>query len=183
MNIAASAESKMQQAIDHLKSELSNIRTGRANPGLLEGVKVEVYGSQMRIKDLATVAVPESRQLLISPFDKNNCGNIAKAIEKANLGFSPIAEGNTVRIVVPQMDEKTRKEMTKLAKKYCEAGKVAVRNVRRDFNEQARKLKNEGEMAEDVMKRTEKDIQTLTDKFCSIVDELNSAKEKEILAK
>src|SRR5262249_5243225 len=113
-------KSKMVAAIEHLKHELNSIRTGRANPGMLDHVTVEVYGSQMRIKELASITTPEPRQLLITPFDRSHASAIGKAIEKANLGFMPIVDGNAVRIKIPAMDENMRKEMVKLCFKRLE---------------------------------------------------------------
>jgi|688.fasta_scaffold04572_7 ribosome recycling factor len=180
MSILDQAKTKMAAVIDHLKEELKSIRTGRANPGMLDHVMVEVYGTSMRIKDLASVTVPEPRQLMISPFDATNKNAIAKAIEKANLGVMPIVDGNVIRIKIPPMNEELRKEMTKLCHKRGEECKVGVRNVRRDANEVIRKQKNEGLIAEDELKKLEKQIQDLTDKFCREADEIAAKKEKEV---
>lgn len=171
---------KMLSAIEHFKNELKSIRTGRANPAMLDHVTVEVYGSQMRIKELASITVPESRQILITPFDHTNKGAIAKAIEKANLGFMPMVDGNLVRIKIPPMDEGMRKEMIKLVSKRAEEAKVGIRNIRRDANELARKQKADGEIPEDLLKKLEKGIQELTDKYCREVDDLAQKKEQEI---
>lgn len=171
----------MTAAIEHLKAELKNIRTSRANPGMLDHVNVEVYGSQMRLRDIASITCPEPRQLLINPFDKTQTHVIAKGIEKANLGYQPIVDGQTVRINIPPMDAETRKEMAKLAHKRGEEAKVGVRHVRRDCIEDARKQKGDGTLSEDELKRLEKAIQDLTDKFCHKADEAVQAKEKEIM--
>jgi len=174
------AKSKMTVAIEHLKEKLKAIRTGRANPGMVETVTVDVYGSQMRVKDLASITTPESRQLLITPFDMNNKAAIAKGIEKANLGFMPIVDGNVIRIKIPQMDERMREEMKKVCHKEGEDCKIVIRNHRRDANEHVRKQKKDGTVSEDEMKRCEKEIQDLTDKFCKEADDLVSKKEKEV---
>ena len=174
-------EEKMAATIEHLKVELKNIRTGRANPGMLDHVTVEVYGSQMRLRDVASVTCPEPRQILISPFDKNNAHIIAKGIEKANLGYQPVVDGNAVRINIPQMDAEMRKEMAKLAHKRGEEAKVGMRHSRPDSIQEARKQKNDGDIAEDDLKRLEKAIQDLTDKYCHKVDETVQGKEKEIM--
>ncbi len=174
------AKTKMSAAIEHLKEELKSIRTGRANPAMLDHITVEVYGTQMRIKELASITSPEPRQLLITPFDAANKAAIAKAIEKANLGFMPIVDGHTVRISIPPMDENARKEMIKICHKRCEEAKVGIRNVRRDANEIVRKQKSGGEISEDEMKKIEKIIQDLTDKFCKEADEIVQRKEKEV---
>jgi ribosome recycling factor len=175
------AKSKMQSTIEHYKTELKSLRSNRANPALLDGVFVEVYGASMRLKELANVTTPEPRQLLISPFDPQTAAPIAKAIEKANLNLQPVVEGHSVRINVPPMDESMRKQIAKQAKQKAEDAKVSIREVRRKQNEQARKEKADGLTAEDVMKKEEKAIQEWTDKFCKEIDDLYSAKEKEIL--
>lgn len=180
MSILDQTKAKMTAAIEHLKEELKGIRTGRANPAMLDNVHIEVYGSLMRIKDIASITSPEPRQLLITPFDATNKAAISKGIEKANLGFMPIVDGNVVRIKISPMDENTRKEMIKLCHKRCEDAKVGIRNVRRDANEVARKQKGDGIIAEDEMKKLEKHIQEFTDKFCKEADEVTSRKEKEV---
>lgn len=177
MSILDQTKTKMAAAIEHHKEELKGIRTGRANPMMLDHVMVEVYGTLMRIRDIASISAPEPRQLLITPFDSTNKGFISKAIEKANLGFMPIIDGNIVRIKIPQMDESVRKEMIKLCHKRGEEAKVAIRNIRRDANETARHQKD---LSEDEQKRLEKHIQELTDKFCREVDDITAKKEKEV---
>ena len=130
-DIIEQTKAKMLAALEHLKNELKSIRTGRANPAMLDHIMVEVYGTNMRIKELGSITSPEPRQLLITPFDHTNKGPIAKAIEKANLGVMPIVDGNVVRIKIPQMDEAVRKEMIKLCAKRAEEAKVSIRNERR----------------------------------------------------
>lgn len=174
-------KSKMRAAIDHLKEELKKIRTGRANPAMVEGVMVEVYGSPMRLKEVATITSPESRQLLITPFDGKNAAVIAKAIERANLGFMPVAEGNTVRIRIPQMDASQRQGYVKTCHQEKEKAKISIRNIRRDGNELIKKLKASGEIPEDQFKKLEKTIQDLTDTFCKEADDLTKAKEDEVM--
>jgi ribosome recycling factor len=180
MSITKQTEQKMNMAVEHLKDELKGIRTGHANPAMLDNVIVEAYGAQMKIRDLATVSSPESRQLLISPFDPSTKDAIAKGIEKANIGIRPVVDGHVVRINIPPMDESMRKEMVKICHKKREEAKVGVRNVRRDSNELVRKQKANGDIPEDMMKKFEKEIQDLTDKFCKICDDVSAAKEKEI---
>ena len=171
----------MQAAVEHLREELKSLRTGRANPGILDNVNVEVYGTQMRLRDIANITIPESRQLLITPYDANNTGVIAKAIEGANLNLQPMIDGNVVRINIPPMDESVRKDMVKLCKKKEEEAKVSVRDARRKFNEMLRKEKAGGEITEDIQKKSEKMVQDFTDKFCKEIDNICSDKEKEIL--
>lgn len=180
MDIIDQTKAKMNAAIEHLKNELKNIRTGRANPGMLDNVFVEIYGSQMPIKKVASINSPAPRELLVTPFDSQHTGAIGKAIQNANIGLTPIVDGNMVRIKIPQMDDNVRKEMIKLCHKRCEEAKVSIRNVRRDSNEAARKQKADGGIAEDQMKKMEKTIQDLTDKFCKEADDIAGKKEKEV---
>lgn len=182
MTVEKETEKGMLDAIEHLKSELKSLRSGRANPGILDSVQVEVYGASMRIRDLANVTTPEARQLLITPYDANNVHAIAKGIESANLNLQAIVDGNVVRINVPQMDENQRKEIVKVAKKRAEEAKVSIREVRRKSNDSVRKQKSDGDIAEDQMKRHEKAIQEMTDKFCKMADQVCAEKEKEILS-
>lgn len=181
MDIIDQTKKKMQGAIDHLKNELKTLRTGRANPGMVEHVSVDVYGTHMRLKDLASISTPESRQLLITPFDGKNAHAIAKGIEAANLNVSAMVDGNVVRVKVPEMDTSVRQQMVKLSQKKCEETKVGIRSVRRDSNEFVKKEKSSGTIPEDLMKKYEKQIQELTDKFCKMADEVCAEKEKEIL--
>jgi ribosome recycling factor len=181
MNIIDETKKKMQDALNHLTEELKNVRTGRANPAMLDNVQVEVYGTQMRIKDLAVVSVPEPRQILITPFDKQTAGPIGKGIEKANLNVNPIIDGAQVRIVIPPMDDQQRKKMAQYCSQKKEAAKVSIRTIRRDSNDLVKRQKGEGLIPEDLEKRFEKEIQDLTDKFCKEVDEKTAAKEKEVL--
>ncbi|MGE5196124.1 MAG: ribosome recycling factor [Anaerolineae bacterium] len=181
MSMIDQTKSKMQAALEHFKAELKNLRTGRANTGIFDSVMVEVYGAQMRLRDLANVTAPESRQLLITPFDPQTTGPIAKGIERANLNLQPIIDGHVIRINIPPMDEQTRKEIVKIGKKKSEDAKIAIRDIRRKANEAIRKQKESGEVTEDVMKKSEKAIQDFTDQFCRDVDALLAAKEKEIM--
>jgi ribosome recycling factor len=180
-NVKEQTQSKMQATLEHFKSELKSLRTNRANPAILDGVIVDVYGSQMRIKELANVTVPEPRQLLISPFDPQTSAAIAKGIEKANLNVQPIVEGQVIRIHIPPMDESMRKQIVKQGKQKAEDTKVIIRDIRRKNNELIRKQKADGIVTEDVMKKEEKGIQELTDKFCKEIDDIFTAKEKEIM--
>jgi ribosome recycling factor len=180
-NVADEAKKKMQAAIEHFKQELKNLRTGRANPAILDHVMVEVYGSSVRLKEVANVTAPEARMLLITPFDPQSAGAVAKGVEKANLNLQPILDGHVVRIAIPPMDEAMRKQMVKLGKQKVEEAKVAIREIRRKCNELAKKQKADGDITEDMMKKFEKNIQDSTDVSCKEVDSLMSAKEKEIM--
>lgn len=175
------AKEKMQSALDHFKGELKTLRTNRANPAMVDGVLVDAYGSLMRLKELANITVPEARQLLITPFDPQMASAIAKGIEKANLNLQPVQEGGAVRITVPPMDEAMRKQIVKQGKQKAEDAKIALRDIRRKYNELVRKEKADGLLTEDVVKKEEKLIQDLTDKSCKEVDDLFHAKEKEIM--
>lgn len=182
MDIVADTKKKMSQALDHLKQELRALRTGRANPGMIEHVYVEVYGAQMRLPDIASISVPEARQLLITPFDNNNVHAISKGIEKANLNLQAIVDGNVVRIKIPPMDASVRQEIVKQGKKKTEDAKVGIRNIRREANDAVKKQKANGDITEDQVKKFEKQIQDLTDQSCKAADDQMSTKEKEILA-
>lgn len=181
MSILDQTKAKMSAAIEHLKSDLKSIRTGRANPGMVDNVTVEIYGSHMRIKEMASISVPDARQLLITPFDPQNVGPISKAIEKSNIGVNPIIDGHSIRIKIPPMTEEIRLKMAKICHEEREKTKVSIRNIRREGNEAARKQKADGEIPEDVMKKLEKNIQDLTDKSCKEADELSEKKEKELI--
>lgn len=181
MAVTDDIKTKMRATVDHFKQDLKGLRSNRANSAMVEGVMVEVYGSHMRLKEVANISVPEPRQLLISPFDPQTAGPIAKSIEKANLNLQPVLEGQMIRINVPPMDESMRKEIAKQGKKKAEDAKIVIRDIRRKGNEQVRKLKSDGEFTEDMMKKAEKTIQELTDQFCKEIDDLFTQKEREIM--
>lgn len=180
MDILDQIKKKMNAAMEHLKSELKGIRTGRASPALVENVPVEVYGTKMKVKELANINAPEARLLVVSPFDNANAGPIAKGIEAANLNVLVILEGNAIRIKIPEMDASMRQEMVKQTKRKSEESKISIRNIRREGNEAAKKQKSEGTITEDQVKKLEKNIQEQTDKFCKMADDLALEKEKEI---
>lgn len=178
MEVIDTAKAKMRAAIDHLKNELKSIRTGRAHAGMVDSIQVEVYGSNMRIKEIASVTSPDPKQLLISPFDPKNAPFIGKAIEKANIGLQPILDGHTVRLKIPMMDEAMRKEMIKLCHKKREESKISIRNIRRECNETLKRLKD---LPEDQLKKNEKTIQETTDAFCKEADAVSKQKEEEVM--
>jgi ribosome recycling factor len=171
----------MQAAIDHFKKDLKNLRTGRANASILDNVTVEVYGSHMALKNVANVTAPEPRQIVITPYDASNVPAIVKGIENAKINLQAIAEGNLVRINIPPMDEASRKQMVKICSKKGEDAKIAIRELRRKYNELTRKMKSDHKITEDQEKKTEKSIQDFTDKFCKEIDVICKDKEKEIL--
>jgi len=181
MTILDEAKTKMKAAIEHLKSDLKSIRTGRANASMLDSVHVEVYGTNMRLRDVAGVTAPEARQLLISPYDASNIHHIRKGLEAADLGYQAIVDGNVIRMNIPQMNEELRKEMAKICHKKREESKIGVRHIRRDCMDIIKNKKSSGELSEDDVKRLEKEIQEITDRFCKEVDEVAAQKEKEIM--
>ncbi len=180
-NVEAQVKSAMQAALDHLKQELKALRTGRANSSILDKVHVEIYGSHMPLKGLANINVPEARQIIVTPFDHSNINAISKAIEAANLGVNPMVDGKLIRINIPPMDEAIRKQIAKQCKELGEKSKIALRDIRRRFNELVRKQKTDGIIPEDLMKKLEKTIQDYTDRFCKDVDSTCAEKEKEIM--
>ncbi len=181
MSITNQTEQKMKQAVEHLQQELRGLRTNRASASMLDQVTADVYGAMTSIKSLANIAIPESRQILVTPFDPSTVHAIAKGIEKANLNLQPIVDGHAIRINIPPMNEETRKEIVKQAKEKSERTKVVIRDVRKKGNEQARKAKADSELTEDQLKKTEKTIQEQTDRFCKEVDDILALKEKEIM--
>ncbi|MBS0629634.1 MAG: ribosome recycling factor [Verrucomicrobia bacterium] len=181
MSVVNDTKYKMKEAVEHFKKELSMLRTGRANPAMFDTVPIEVYGTTMRLRELANITTPEPRQIAIHPFDPQTVGPIAKSIEKANLNVNPITEGTFIRINIPPLDENMRKEIVKQGKKKAEDSKIVVREIRRKGNDHVRKQKAEGIIAEDELKKAEKTIQDLTDEHCKIIDDLFATKEKEIM--
>lgn len=177
MSLKNMVEQEMKQVLEHFVQELKNIRTGRANPSMLDNVSVEVYGAQMKLRDVATVSAPEARQLVVTPFDPKTTASIGKSIEKANLGFMPIVDANMVRINIPAMDQSVRKEMVKLLHKKREEAKVSIRHVRAKHN---KSLKANESVGDDEVKKGEKQIQELTDQYCKKIDDLAQDKENDI---
>lgn len=180
-DILKEIEKKMEGAIAHLKEELQAVRSGRANPALLQNVTVDVYGSAMRLQDIASISVPEARMLVVSPFDRSNLHAILKGIEIANLNLQSYVDGQVVRVKVPEMDRSVREKMVTLTKKMGEEAKISIRNTRREGNDFIKKEKTTGKIPEDLMKSLEKKIQEKTDSSCKKIDEICQLKEKEIL--
>lgn len=175
--ILLEVEEKIEKAIESFEARLRTVRAGRANPSSLDGVSVDYYGSLTPLKQLATISVPEARQLLIKPFDKGCLPEIEKAILGSNLGYTPNNDGETIRIVIPELTEERRKELTKQVKAMGEDAKVSIRNARHDGLDKAKKE----EFPEDELKKVEEDIQNLVNKYNKKVDELRDNKEKELL--
>jgi len=180
--IKKSLDTKMDQSITALKNNLSKVRTGRANPQLLDSIHVEYYGSMVPLSQVANVALLDARTISVQPWEKNMGAKIEKAIRESDLGLNPASLGDLIRVPMPPMSEERRKEMTKLARNEGENSKVAVRNLRRDANEAVKKLVKDKLASEDEQKRAEADIQKTTDKHIAEIDSLVAAKEQDILA-
>ncbi len=174
-------ERRMQGAVESLKSDLGGLRTGRANTSLLDPVVVEVYGAMMPLNQVATVSAPEPRMLSVQVWDKGNVSAVEKGIAHANLGLNPMQDGQTLRIPMPDLTEERRKDLAKLAGKYAEGAKIAIRNVRRDGMEALKEDEKKKEISEDDRKRSEDEVQKLTDKYTAEADAAADAKEKEIM--
>ncbi|MBP5545839.1 MAG: ribosome recycling factor [Bacteroidales bacterium] len=175
------AKKSMQSSINFLDKELAKIRAGKANPGMLDGVKIDYYGTMTDISQVANINTPDARSIVIQPWEKTIVGAINKAILDANLGFTPRHEGDLLRIVIPPLTEERRKELSKAAKAEVENAKVNVRNVRRNVMDKVKKLKDKA-VPEDEVKQVEKDLQDITDKFIAECDKIYTAKEKEIMS-
>jgi ribosome recycling factor len=171
----------MTKAVEAAQQDYSTIRTGRANPALLERVTVDYYGTSMPVNQLATISVPEPRLLVIAPWDKNAIPLIEKAITKSDLGLTPTSDGTVIRLTIPHLTEERRKELIKLLHKKAEEHRVAIRNIRRDANEELKRLEKSGEAAEDEVRRAQEQIQKLTDKYIEQIDKLTQAKEAELM--
>ncbi len=172
---------RMEGAITALKAEFGGLRTGRASASLLEPIVVEAYGGQMPITQVGTINVPEPRMLSVQVWDKTQVAAVEKAIRKADLGINPIIDGQNIRIPIPQLNEERRVELTKIAGKYTEQGRVAVRNVRRDGMEKLKKLEKEGHLSKDEHHMWSEEIQSMTDEYIKQIDEKAAAKEAEIM--
>ncbi len=180
--IRTQAETKMDQSIEAFKNNISKIRTGRASPALLDSVQVDYYGSMMPIGQVANLSMIDSRTVGIQPWEKGMGAKIEKAIRDSDLGLNPSSMGDLIRVPMPMMSEERRKEMTKLVRNEGESAKIAIRNLRRDANEQLKKLVKDKLASEDDQKRSETDIQKVTDRHIVAIDQLVAAKEHEIMA-
>jgi ribosome recycling factor len=180
-DVLLEAEEKMIKTEQVVVNEFAGVRTGKASASLIENIMVEVYGSQMRIRELAGITSPEPRQLLVQPWDMTSVQAIEKAIQKANLGVSPVVQGKLIRISFPELSTERRQEFVKITKKLAEDGRVAVRHVRRDSMEMLKKVKTAGGVGEEELESAEKEIQKLTDQYIARIDAHVVAKEKEIM--
>ena len=177
----ADLQRRMHGAVESLKHDLGGLRTGRASTTLLDPIHVEVYGSNMPLNQVATVSAPEPRMLSVQVWDKSNVGPVEKAIRNADLGINPVVDGQNIRLPIPDMTEERRKELSKLAHQYAEKAKIAVRNVRRDGNDALKQDEKKHEISEDERKRSETEVQKLTDETIADIDQVLASKDREIL--
>jgi len=181
-DVIAEARGRMEKALEHLQTDLTSVRTGRASPSLVERLPVEQYGTEMPLNQLATIAAPEARLLTISPWDKGSLGAIEKAIRKSTLGLNPSNDGTVIRIAIPPLTEERRRAMVKIVHDKVEQGRIAIRNIRRDAMGQAREFRDEKMISDDDERRAEGQIQELTNKFVAQADQLGKAKEQDVMA-
>jgi ribosome recycling factor len=179
--IITNAKDRMTKAIQTFSRELASIRAGRANASLLDKITVDYYGAPTPVNQLAGISIPEARMLVIQPYDKSSIGDIEKAILKSDLGITPTSDGNILRIVVPALTEERRKDLVKLVKKEAEDAKVAIRNIRRDANDDLKKKEKNGDITEDDLRGYSDDVQKATDESITKIDGIAKDKEKEIL--
>jgi ribosome recycling factor len=180
-DIYADEKERMNKALENLEGEYKRLRTGRASTALVDGIRVEYYGTPTPLSQLATVTVPEPRTIVIQPWDASVIGEVEKSILKSELGLTPMNDGKVVRINIPVLTAERRKDLVKLVKKMAEESKVAIRNIRRDVNEMIKDLKKEKEISEDDQNKALEEVQKVTDDFIKKVDAIYSSKEKEIL--
>lgn len=174
-------EEKMQNAVQAARRELASIRTGRANPSLLDRITIDYYGTPTPLNQMASVSVPEARLLLVQPWDKSAVKEVEKAIMSSDLGLTPNSDGTVIRIQIPQLTEERRRDLARVARQEAEDKRVAVRNVRRDANEALKQLERDGTISEDDERRAQAQVQELTDRYVAEIDEMLAAKEQEIL--
>ena len=177
----SAAERRMQGSVEAVKREFSTIRTGRANPAILDRIEVEVYGSRMDLRSVANITVPEARLLMVTPFDPNSMKAIERAIENADIGLNPQNDGKVIRLPIPELTEERRREFIRRARHMAEDGRVAVRNVRRDEMRDVHELRKEGEISEDEERRAEDELQKLTNRYVKVIDDALTEKESELL--
>ena len=175
-------EEKMEHSFENLIKSFAKMRTGRANASLLDNITIDYYGQPTPIKQLCNISIPEPRLIVIQPWDKTIINDILKAIQASNIGVTPNSDGNVIRLPFQPLTEETRKDIVKNLKKYGEEAKIAIRNIRRDGNDKAKKMEKNSEITEDDLKKLLKDIQELTDKYIDKITEATKNKEKEIMA-
>ncbi len=182
IEVLMAAEEKMDKCVEFLHHELSGLRTGKASPSLVENITVEYYGTSARLRDIANISTPEPRLLVVSPFDPSSLGAIERAISAANIGITPMNDGRLIRMPVPELSEQRRKDLAKVAARATEEQRIAVRNVRRDANEQLKALQKDGTITEDDRDQSLEEVQKLTDNHIKKMDDMLAAKEKEVLS-
>lgn len=180
--ILLETEEKMSKALESTKIKFSHIRAGRANVSMIDGVKVDYFGQMTPLNQVGSISAPESRLIVIDPWDKSLIPAIEKEILKANLGFNPSNDGRVIRLILPELTEDRRKEYVKLVRKDAEEGKIALRNIRKEANTKLKKLEKDSEISEDDLKNGETKVQKLTDKFVESIDEVLAKKEKELMS-
>ncbi len=180
-SIKNDAKSRMDKTLESLKSDFGGLRAGRAHASLLDGVMVDAYGSLTPISQVGTVSVPDARTLSISVWDKSIAKSVEKALRESDLGLNPVSDGTLIRVPIPPLSEERRKELVKVAGKYAEQNKVAIRNIRRDALDEVKKLKKDNMISEDEEKRAETEIQKITDEAVKKIDEMQALKEKDIM--
>ena len=180
--VLTSAKERMEKSISSFSRELASIRAGRANAALLDRITVDYYGAPTPINQIAGISVPEARLLVLSPYDKSSLGDIEKAIMKSDIGITPTNDGSVIRLMIPALTEERRKELVKQVKAEAENAKIAVRNVRRDANDEAKKLEKNGEITEDALRGLNDDIQKVTDEYIAKIDKIAKEKEEEVLS-
>jgi len=179
--ILKETEERMKKTVEFFRKELAGIRAGRATPALLDRIMVDYYGTQTPLNQLANVSAPEPRLLVIQPYDKTAIGEIEKAIMKSDLGITPNTDGNIIRLTIPQLTEERRQQLVKVVRKKAEEERVAIRNARRDANDQLKRLERDGEIPEDDARRAQAEVQELTDKYIKEIDELLAQKERDVM--
>ncbi|MGQ9557344.1 MAG: ribosome recycling factor [Desulfurispora sp.] len=180
--LIAEAEANMKKTVEVVKKEFASLRAGRATPALLDKITVNYYGTPTPLNQLANISVPEARLLVIQPWDKSALPEIEKAILKSDLGITPSSDGTVVRLQIPQLTKERRAELVKVIKKKAEEGRVAIRNVRRDANDALKAREKKGEISEDDLKRSQDEVQKITDKYIKEIDSLLQNKEQEIMS-
>ncbi|MEO0453517.1 MAG: ribosome recycling factor [Verrucomicrobiota bacterium] len=179
--ILLDTEDKMEKSLHRVETEFSQVRTGKASPQLVDGLRIDCYGTSMTLKELAGITTPEPRMILIQPWDDSNVDPIKKAIETSNLGISPQVDGKLIRMPIPELSEERRVELTKVVKKIAEEGRIAIRHNRRDAMDQLKKEGKDGDLTEDDVSQGEKEVQKLTDQFVKRVDDLLEKKEADLM--
>jgi len=180
--VLTQAKERMEKSISAFTRELASIRAGRANASLLDRITVDYYGAPTPINQIAGISIPEARLLVLSPYDKSVLGDIEKAIMKSDIGITPTNDGSVIRLMIPALTEERRKELVKQVKAEAENAKIAVRNVRRDANDDAKKLEKNGEITEDALRGLNDDIQKVTDEYIAKIDKIAKEKEEEVLS-